>query len=490
MLVQFDAASMAAQRWGRLLALTVVATSAPVLAQAEDYKPLTKKRLQAAYSEALEVCEKSYGRPLDPAVPLDITTKTALAKTIAAENLPIILLREPDPATAQAQSNLLGRQLAVAAVAKYSWKDRKVMVVTESWGRIARNSVRPLLLSDVGLRAIFVHELCHAYDDQRFDFAKLLQGSTTANATTALNAVFEGSAQLRSRRICAKAGWSEGFEALREVVSLVPKSFLENGEAAALVARANAAVMSFAYHDGERFAAAVVAADPENGLERIFTQPPKDQESVLRPEWYLDPSKRPALLYEPEPALDLIVKRFDPEIWTATRVDVTGQQIAAGLGLLPKDEVEAFAASVRRARMVQLVPTAAPQSKMVVMIVMEVDSPETATRWIDMSKRLSSAKDEAMKTGLIRILDAKTTAIADVDAPGWLQEKTMMVGKSKVGVASIDIARGRLVVETIFSGENLAPEEHCRLAKDCLMAVRLIGDKAEPTEAGTGKAPR
>nr|HMQ21367.1 hypothetical protein [Planctomycetota bacterium] len=266
MLVQFDAASMAAQRWGRLLALTVVATSAPVLAQAEDYKSLTEERLQSAYSDAREACEKSYGQALDPAVPLEVTKIATLAKTIARENLPIISLREPDAEKAKSQAELLGRQIAGMALAKYSWFDRKVLVVTKSWEGLARTCERPLLISDIGLRAIFVHELCHAYDDQRFDFAKLLQGSTTANATTALNAVFEGSAQLRSRRICAKAGWSDGFDALREVVSLVPASILKHGEATAILARASAAAMAFAYHDGERFAAAVVAADPENGL--------------------------------------------------------------------------------------------------------------------------------------------------------------------------------------------------------------------------------
>lgn len=455
-----------------VLRLLAVALARLAVAQADPVTPaeLTEARLQAAYADAQAACAKALGGPLDPTVPLRLATTDEVAAIVARENLPLVRLRQPDPEKAAAEAEQLGKQLSPAMYAKYSWAERAFLVVAPTWQKIAAALERPELTSDVALRAVMVHELCHAYDDRRFDFTTRLQSATTSEAATALNAVLEGHAQLQARRICGQKGWMDGFTAMREAVTQVPASVGKGGEAALLLARAGAASMAFAYHDGEAFVAAVMAADPERGAERVFTAPPTDQDTVLHPQWYLDPATRPAALYDAEPALDRLEAWLGDE-WRATRMDLTGKQVASGLTLLPKADVDAFVRSVRAGRVVQAVPLDRPQSKSVIVAVMEFDSDASAQRWIQLAAELGRKKDETMKTGSIRILGGTATPIAEEGLVGHLQRKSMRAGLTRIEMATIDAVRGRVVVETVISGAPPEDDAHKQLVRDLLDAV-------------------
>jgi hypothetical protein len=433
---------------------------------------VTEARLQAAYADAIAACSKAFGGPLDPAVPLRLVDAKEVAAIVARENLPIVRLREPDEAKAAAEAELLGKQLAATVYAKYAWSERSFVVVAKSWQAFAKTLELPTLVGDDGLRAVMVHELCHAYDDRKFDLAARLQKATSVEATQAFNAVFEGHAQLQTRRVCAQNGWTAGFEAMREAVGRLAPETAKAGEAAMMLARSAAAASRFAYHDGEDFVAAVLKADPERGAQRIFHEPPVDQESVLRPQWYLDPASRPAALYDPEPALDRAAAWLGEGAWRTARVNTTGKQIASGLTLLPQDDVDAFVASLRNSRMLQAMPKKNPRSKLAIVAVMEFDSDAGAERWIATTQRLSDLKDEAMKTGVTRILSSRTTPIAEDGSAGFLVDKRMQSGKLEFDVATIDVRRGRVVVETIFSGEPPAADEHQKLVRELLDAVQ------------------
>lgn len=456
----------------------------PLAAAAQDPTPavaeITEARLQAAYADAQAACAKALGGPLDPAVPLRFATVDAIADLVARENLPLVRLRQPDDEKAEAEAAQLGKQLGAMMYAKYSWADRAFYVVASTWRRVAEQLESPTLTADVGLRAVMVHELCHAYDDRKFDFTARLRGTATAEAATAFNAVLEGHAQLQARRVCGQNGWMDGFTAMRDAVAQVPASVGKGGEAALLLARAGAASMAFAYHDGEAFVAAVLAADPARGAERVFTAPPADQDTVLHPQWYLDPATRPATLYDAEPALARLEQWLGEE-WRATRMDLTGKQVAAGLTLLPPADVDAFVASLRAGRAVQAVPLDRPQSKSVIVAVMEFDSAASAQRWIQLAAELGRKKDEAMKTGAVRILGGTATPLAEDGLVGHLQRKSMRAGLAKIELATLDAVRDRVVVETVFSGAPPEDDAHKQLVRDLLDAVAKKPTK--PTDA-------
>ena len=95
-----------------------------------------------------------------------------------------------------------------------------------------------------------------------------------------------------------------------------------------------------------------------------------------------------------------------------------------------------------------------------------------AQRWIEVSDELSKRKDAAMRKGAIRVADSTTTKIDEPTCRGFLQDKSMKAGSSKFEVASIDLQRGRIVVETVFSVEPLAKAEHIALVKQMLDAVK------------------
>lgn len=461
---------MPTPRWFLTLLLPILS---PLLAAQEPRPTVSEERVRQAYADGLAACAKAFGKALDPELPLAFVSRDAMAETIERENLPIVQLRIADAEEAAAAAKQLAAALARGAYAKYSWADDRFLVALETWQEQVRLLELPELASDAALRAVMVHELCHAYDDRRFAFAKRLIEADTEESVKAINAVIEGSAQLQSRRICGQNGWSAGFEVMREAVGKLPKSVVRQGEAIAMLVRSMVAAATFAYHDGEEFVAAVVAAEPEGGLERVFRAPPREQELVLNPAWYLDPKLRPAVLYDPAPALDRFQAAFDGETWNAGRAQVTAQQMAAGMTLLPPEDVERFTRSVRNAQVVQATPKANPQSRMVVCVVMEFDSEASAAQWLGLAERLSKRKDETMATGRVRIVGSERRELVGPDHRGWLFRKRMKSGGKEFDVANIDLQRGRLVVETVLSGEPLEDAEHERLVLEVLAAVRL-----------------
>src|SRR5262249_14676229 len=256
-----------------------------------------------------------------------------------------------------------------------------------------------------------------------------------------------------ARRVCKESGWSDGFDEFTASIGAASPASSMLGEGQAMLMRIAAAAAATAYVDGERFVAAVLAARKDDGEQQLFEAPPKDLDAVLQPQWYREPASRPALLYDLEPALDAFAAAMDAAVWSGGRSSLTGKQIASGLTLLPKADVDAFVGSLRAARLVRLVPTDAPQSKAAVLCAMEVDSEDGARRWLEASARLGELKDKAMARGMLRITGSKTTPLERPTLRGVLQEKKMKNGAVAFDVASIDAMRGRIVVETIFSGE-------------------------------------
>lgn len=431
---------------------------------------ITAEFVASAYDDAKAAVVEVLGAKADSLPPLVLSKPEDLAAAVAAENLPIMLQREPDETKAKALADQVGGGIATGAYAKYSWSRKETLVVPETWEMQARMLKDPALVGPEVARAVLVHELCHALADARFDFTRLLKDCDTVDATQALNAVMEGHAQFLTRRVCAKKGWTKGFETFTKAIGALPALKLD--AATQFRVEAESAALRATYHDGEAFAAAVVAARPEKGEEDMFLSPPRDLDSVLHPEWYLDPSKRPASRYAFAAALDAFDASFDAKVWTAQRNDVGGKQLTGSLSAMPKEEVEALLGKLRSATITQLHPTASPQSKIAYLIALEFESEEWARKWIAMSGRISDHKDDTMDKGVLRITGSKTTAIEQDGIFGLLQEKKMKNGRFAFEVSTIDACNGPVVLESLYSGDPPTAEAHVALVKELLAKVK------------------
>ena len=457
-----------------LLALVAFTLPAPDLTAQQAAAPEpTRERLERAYADAVAACAKDYGQPLEPAVPLRIATAQELVDVVAAEQQAILRQQLPgtdDEVAKEAKSR--AEAIRGLIYAKFAWQQRAVLVDAPGWRRNARDLDMPELLGDDSLRALFVHELCHAHDDRRYAWAARLAKIADQTQAVAFTAVVEGHAQLRARRICGRNGWVRGFEQMTAGIGQVSLNLMRQGEAVAMQARINSTKARFSYVEGERFVEAVLAKDPERGAERIFTNPPLDAGAVSSPGWYLDPSSRPKVLFDPEPAVDLFLAACAPSGWEVSRTTVPPRQLAPSLSLLPSEEVEALLASLRQVRVGQA--TAPTRDGQVVLVVFEFADDEAATRWIDAVRRLGVKKDAAMKTGTERIVASTTTELHEPDCEGLLQDRTIRTGNVDTHVASIDARRGRVVVETAMIGNPPDASTHRALALASLGKIRRL----------------
>jgi hypothetical protein len=261
------------------------------------------------------------------------------------------------------------------------------------------------------------------------------------------------------------------------VIGKIPDSSKALGELALMTLRAQSAASVFTYCDGERFVAALDSAGGADAVARAFREPPRDGETILHPDWYLDPKKRPAVLYDPEPSLDLFAARFPDSVWSSQRLSLQSSQLEAALTLLPKEQANTLGASIRSARQVVLYPTANPAEKIVAATVFEFAGETEARAFLDASDRISKLKDEQMKTGIVRVTGSSTNTIQAEGMAGLLHTKQMKTGALAFELSCVDLLRGKIVVETLFSGEPISVEEHAKLAFDLVNAVKLREQK-------------
>lgn len=460
----------------RWLPFALVFALAPLAAGQEA---ITQERLRAAYADACGAVATTLAFRPEPALALCFVEPDELAACIAAENLPAVRLRQSDPARAEAEARQLGQASAQFVFAKYAWSTREVLVLCEPWELQAERLDRPEMCDDASLRAVLVHELVHARDDAEFGLAAVLERADSNDAASALNALIEGHAQFLARRVCAEAGWAAGFEAFTGAIGALPESNAALDEVTRTLLRIQSATLQGAYHQGERFVAALHAAGGAERVARAFREPPRDGETIAHPEWFLDPSTRPRVRYDPGAALDHFAARFPAEVWSAQRLALTAAQIEAALALLPKETVAHVVAGLRASRLISLQPSAEPASKMVALVVMEFEDEAGAHAYLAAARELMRKKDELMRTGPLRVLGSETSELGGGQT-GFLVRRQMKIGAIAFEAVTLDAARGPLVVETVFSGEPIEDAAHVALVGELFERVRPLADAPAP----------
>lgn len=173
--------------------------------------------------------------------------------------------------------------------ALYSSRLRAVMIsrsMLESYERsVVPSRAEPA--DRAALRALLIHELVHAADDKRFRIHD--NRALSFRASFAQSATFEGHAQWVTRRVCQKAGCSQGLQDLDNFMFNTDETTRQLTQPVEAISRN---VLEYSYVEGERFIAGL--AERENGtqlIDNLLRSPPSDPIQILSPETYPDAAR-------------------------------------------------------------------------------------------------------------------------------------------------------------------------------------------------------
>jgi len=134
------------------------------------------------------------------------------------------------------------------------------------------------------LLTLLIHELVHAADDLRYQIHD--NRALNFRASFAQSATFEGHAQWATRRICAKAGCSEGLTALDDFMF---STDLPNSRLTQPVQAISRSVLEYSYIEGERFVTQLAKRDNgEQLIQDLLRTPPQDPIQILSPDTFPD----------------------------------------------------------------------------------------------------------------------------------------------------------------------------------------------------------
>jgi len=444
-----------------LLAVSMLCSA--ILAQSKDDAELQKLG-QQALTAVEQHLDTELGRPL--------TFRYATAKEVEA-----ILVKELRPQFAvqfETEDEVTQNCKATAAMmsrallAKYAFESGDVLVVQKNFENLAEVIDEPGLDTPECLQAALVHECVHVLADHRYKFGEKLRELANADQILAYNAVIEGHAQLVARAVCKKNGWSEPFAQFTRSIGKVPDM---GDEGSNMLARVQAVSLSWAYYDGERFTAKMQAEHGEEGIARAYRTPPKSPAEIFHPEWYLDPASRPKIDYDLDAGFAVLEEARGGDDWNATRQAINSAQIKTALALLPEEDVERFAAHILDSQFLSLVWKDPPGKHFIAGAVFVTDSHSETVFALAAEERLLKAKDEAMKNGALKILDASYTPLRDGQVHGLFAKKTVQVQQQKMPVSTVVLAQDRLVVELAFSNVEVSQEEVVALGEKMLAAM-------------------
>jgi hypothetical protein len=435
---------------------------------------LDEEALAAAVKEVLPEIQKETGVE-GSKLKVRLGKREDMVRTLTTELTGQLATALGDREAAEAQARLSAQLLAGALVAKYSYDEKVVFVCPENIQRLSRLISEPRLRTAAGLRAILAHECVHAADDARYDFRACLGAAGKPEVLETLSAVIEGHAQVLARRVCERKGWAEEFAAFTRSIDKVPDQGLSEGQKQLI--RMLSAKIASAYSEGEKFMRFVEEKGGAEAVERAFRSPPAELALLENPEWYLDPSKRPAAEVDLSAPLKTLVAKYKAEEWSVRETSLTKAQMRVALNLLPEADQQWVTGAAKACRAIVFNPREAPTSKMIVAVLFRFDSAEDSKKFLEISGKLGRIKDEKMKEGAIRISGVRYERVTGEGWEGEISVKQIHVGPQSVEARSLVARSGTFCLEVTWSGEPVEEKEMARLAGSILSAV---GAKPEP----------
>lgn len=459
-----------------LLSLSLLLVLSPsVAAQTEAPRDIDEERLAAAFADVRTAVKEVLGVDVDDKLRPRIVTSKEIAARVAEENLPVIRLRQPDEELAQREADGYGRTFGQNAMAKYTWTTKELLVSAKVWRRQATMMKRPTLTSDESLRAVLVHEVVHALDDARYDIGKVMAGRRTVDEMQGFNGVFEGHAQLLARRICEKRGWKSGFDVFTANIGGVPEGAESLAAAQLDVLRAQGALAAAPYVAGESFMAAVETSGAES-VARAFREPPDNPDLLYRPDWWLDPAKRPKSKFAAQAALDLYESWFPAETWASGRMTLPRAGLEASMTRLGAELTKKALDGRVTSTSISLQPRTDPNSKLVVLALHEFVDERSALDFFTAGTELGKARDEDMRRpdASMRLVELTSELIGDEGWTATVERRKLHNAGFECVATSVRVARREMVVEMVFSNE---PVETADVKKRMAAVIAALNPK-------------
>ncbi len=382
-------------------------------------------------------------------VAVRVASREEIEDALVAENTPILAgVGAGDAAADQARD--FAASLSPGLLAKYAFEERAVLVQADAFEVLSHLIGIPELASEPVLRAVILHELVHAADDETHNMTAFFASCDSADAIRIRNAILEGHAQMVARDLAERAGCAQGFEIFTRAIATPPVTSHEEGAALEMMARAATSFMAFNYITGEAFFQGVRAGGGDEAVRRAFSAPPRDPVVIVHPEWFLHPELRPRAVFELDPALETFASAFEgDEDWTLNRVSVSPTDLTAAMAPLPEDEIRVIADSLRQSR-VQVAMLGQGEAQLVLGLF-EFGSPDEAAAYLEAYARLQRLRDDMMKEGTVRILSAEYVPLTAPRPAGVVVEKRIAVGAVNVDLSALCVTRGALAVEALAS---------------------------------------
>ncbi len=304
------------------------------------------------------------------------------------------------------------------------------------------------IASREALQATLVHEVMHAVHDAQFPLDQLMEGIVDMDSAQAFNALVEGHAQFHARRICEAQGWQAGFERFSSAIGWFPPT---EDAVRALLMKVAIAQMGFWYETGEQFFVAVHAARGDEGVRLVFENPPMESILISEPDWYLQPETRPVAEFDLEERLDSVVAWYGERGVDMVTMKMLEPQILAAFSLLPEAEVKPVVGEIHD----NMISFAQGRKSVLSVGLFAMSSAVWSKSLYSLEEQLLHIKDEAMKEGSVKILEANYTPFEAGDKfgastvrgyRGIYASKRMEAGSQEMEASTLIAISGRTVV--------------------------------------------
>ncbi len=414
---------------------------------------ITQERLEALGEDVRPLVEKAAGRTFRKPPALGISTAEEVAKVLAGELVPQFRAQVPGTSHDEARE-AAGRMATLYAgilLGKYQPAGHRIHIVAENFRKLADLMKRPRIATPEHLRAVVIHELVHALDEQDYRATSRLGEAKTADEIVILNALVEGHAQHVLRRVLEA---EQAHAVFREFEESTTAELPGLSEGEKVLSQLLTASLRFAYVDGRLFFDRLAAAGRKTTVGEVFRAPPASKDVLLHPERYADPKAAPAAR-DLQALFDAVAR--DHEGWRSQRIKTGEFELRA-----------AFGDFVEKKRLDPVLPRAAGgmtlalsrRDQMRAFAVIQMDTPENASRLAELLGALTRSKEARLKEGKIRITKCDRK---ELKTKGGLKNEctrmTVDADGEEVLVADAIAVLDEFVIEVLYSNCEAADEE-------------------------------
>lgn len=232
---------------------------------------------------------------------------------------------------------------------------------------------------------------------------------------------------------------------------------------------------AFRYELGRDFVSAVSAAKNREGVSSLYERPPRTRVEILRPDWFLNPSSRPAYGYEMDAALDHWVdamREIESELRFRPRTR-NAEELGAAYAMLGPEAADELTQLVRISEVRDGVTPGGSATISATLSVLR--SAKDAERYVELVNRASDLIDEQLQdSDSISVVGVTRRDLPSLLGFGTDVRKDVRTGGLVVPVRVLTLQRGELVLEVVLSNLQLA-EGKAEAILDATLDAAVLG---------------